>query len=150
MRVLSLRLHPHAEPALKCPRAQQSVFDQAPGVLPVRRETIEGIGCCRMPCVHPAGVQCGTRCKAETCRGGHCMQRPAMRSACQALRCSCLFLLLFFSRLFPSVKACCTAPSLNPNKTTQKNNASPKRPQFFLGRDLIWDCLFYFGICLFY
>ena len=30
------------------------------------------------------------------------------------------------------VKACCTAPSLNPNKTTQKNNASPKRPQFFL------------------
>ena len=31
-----------------------------------------------------------------------------------------------------NVKACCTAPSLNPNKTTQKNNASPKRPQVFL------------------
>ena len=30
-----------------------------------------------------------------------------------------------------SVKACCTAPILNPNQTTQKNKASPKRPQFF-------------------
>ena len=28
---------------LKCPRGQQSVFDQAPGVLPVRRQTIEDI-----------------------------------------------------------------------------------------------------------
>ena len=67
---------------LKRPRGQQSVFDQAPGVLPVRRETIEGIDCCRMLCVHPAGAQCGTRCKVETCRGGHCMQRHAS----QALR----------------------------------------------------------------
>ena len=31
-----------------------------------------------------------------------------------------------------AVKACCTAPSLNPNMNTQKNKASPKRPQFFL------------------
>ena len=31
-----------------------------------------------------------------------------------------------------SVKACCTAPSLNPNMNPQKNKASPKRPQFFL------------------
>ena len=30
------------------------------------------------------------------------------------------------------VKACCTAPSLNPNMTPQKNKARPKRPQFFL------------------
>ena len=56
MRVLSLRLHPHAEPG---------AFNQAPGVLPVRRETIEGIGCCRMPSVHPAGAQC----KVGICRG---------------------------------------------------------------------------------
>ena len=31
---------------LICPRGQQCVFDQAPGVLPVRRETIEGIVVC--------------------------------------------------------------------------------------------------------
>ena len=31
-----------------------------------------------------------------------------------------------------TVKACCTAPSLNPNKKPQKNKARPKRPQFFL------------------
>ena len=31
-----------------------------------------------------------------------------------------------------SVKACCTAPSLNPNMKPQKNKARPKRPQFFL------------------
>ena len=30
------------------------------------------------------------------------------------------------------VKACCTAPSLNPNMNPQKNKASLKRPQFFL------------------
>ena len=30
------------------------------------------------------------------------------------------------------VKACCTAPSLNPNMKPQKNKARPKRPQFFL------------------
>ena len=30
-----------------------------------------------------------------------------------------------------SVKACCTAPILNPNQTTQNSKASPKRPQFF-------------------
>ena len=56
---------------LKCPRGQQCVFDQAPGVLPVRRETIEGIGGGRMQCVHPAGVPCGTRCQVETCRNSH-------------------------------------------------------------------------------
>ena len=82
MRVLSPRLHPPLRSLLKCARGQQSVFDQAFGVLPVRRETMEGIGCCRMPCGHPAGVQRGTRCKAETCRGGHGMQRHAMRSTC--------------------------------------------------------------------
>ena len=31
-----------------------------------------------------------------------------------------------------SVKACCTAPSLNPSMKPQKNKARPKRPQFFL------------------
>ena len=30
------------------------------------------------------------------------------------------------------VKACCTAPSLNPSMKPQKNKARPKRPQFFL------------------
>ena len=44
------------------PRGQQCVFDQAPGVLPVRRETIEGIDGCgvqRMPLdgVHSAGLR---------------------------------------------------------------------------------------------
>ena len=38
---------------LICPRGQQCVFDQAPGVLFVRRETIEGIDGGRMQCVHP-------------------------------------------------------------------------------------------------
>ena len=33
---------------------------------------------------------------------------------------------------YPAVKACCTAPSLNPNMNPQKNKASLKRPQFFL------------------
>ena len=35
---------------LICPLGQQCVFDQAPGVLPVRRETIEGIDGGRMQC----------------------------------------------------------------------------------------------------
>ena len=42
----------------------------------------------------------------------------------------------------PKVKASCTAPSLNPNKTTQKNKASPKRPQLFLllsGHGCAWS-----------
>ena len=34
--------------------------------------------------------------------------------------------------LLMHVKACCTAPSLNPNMKPQKNKAYPKRPQFFL------------------
>ena len=33
-------------------RGQQCVFDQAPGVLPVRRETIKGIDGGRRQCVH--------------------------------------------------------------------------------------------------
>ena len=74
---------------LICPRGQQCVFDQAPGVLPVRRETIEGIDGGRMQCVHPAGVQCCTRCQVETSRNSHtaagcnaCIQ--LMRNGCQA------------------------------------------------------------------
>ena len=56
---------------LICPRSQQCVFDQAPGVIPVRRETIEAIDGGRMQCAHPAGVQCGTRCQVETSRNSH-------------------------------------------------------------------------------
>ena len=43
------------------PRGQQCVFDQAPGVLPVRRETIEGIDGGRM--------QCGIRLVCNAARG---------------------------------------------------------------------------------
>ena len=32
---------------------------------------------------------------------------------------------------YNKVKASCTAPGLNPNKTTQKNKASPKRRSSF-------------------
>ena len=50
-----LRLRSHICTPLRslliCPRGQQCVFDQAPGVLPVKRETIEGIDGGRMQCV---------------------------------------------------------------------------------------------------
>ena len=61
------------------PRGQQCVFDQVSGLLPVRRETVEGIDGGRVQCRHPAGVRCGTHsqagCKARNqlvCNGAHC------------------------------------------------------------------------------
>ena len=67
------------------PRGQQCVFDQAPGVLPVRRETIEGIDGGRMQCVHPAGAQRVTRCQVETSRNSH---MAAGCNACIRLMCN--------------------------------------------------------------
>ena len=92
MRVLSLCLHPHAEPAQV--NNARSTFHRV---------------------CYPWGVK--YKRVTLTCNK---MQRVQLVGDDEA---SVLYHL--------TVKACCTAPSLNPNKTTQKNNASPKRPQFF-------------------
>ena len=76
---LSPCLHPSA--ASQMPPWSTCVFDQAPGVLPARRETIEGIGGGRMPCAS-VWSQCGTRCLVETCRNSRCMPGHAVPLGC--------------------------------------------------------------------
>ena len=72
-------LHPSAEPPHMPPWSTMRV---RPGA---RRETIEGIDGGRMQCVHPAVVQCVTRCQVETSRNSH---MAAGCNACIRLMCN--------------------------------------------------------------